>query len=122
MFSSFLKERSRIGNNDCGTCDLCCFRLAFIWVYAPDKGFNGCRKKWYECFRYGFWWGMDYNAYVFLISWLGISLPGAFFERYFEIGDSMRVIFITIYAAILYFAFMGKMIFIIISRIFIIRS
>lgn len=87
------------------------FRLAFIWVYAPDKGFKNCKEKWYECFRYGFWWGMDYNAYVFLISWLLISLPGAFFESYFAIGDSIRVIAITIYAAVLYFAFMGKMIF-----------
>lgn len=87
------------------------FRLAFIWVYAPDKSFKNCKKKWYECFRYGFWWGMDYNAYVFLISWLLISLPGAFFASYFAIGDSIRVIAITIYAAVLYFAFMGKMIF-----------
>ena len=87
------------------------FRLAFIWVYAPDKGFKNCKEKWYECFRYGFWWVMDYNAYVFLISWLLISLPGAFFESYFAIGDSIRVIAITIYAAVLYFAFMGKMIF-----------
>ena len=112
MFSSFFEGTQQDWKIMIVAPVICAvFRLAFIWVYAPDKGFNGCRKKWYECFRYGFWWGMDYNAYVFLISWLGISLPGAFFERYFEIGDSMRVIFITIYAAILYFAFMGKMIF-----------
>lgn len=112
MFSSFFEGTQQDWKIMIVAPVICAvFRLAFIWVYASDKGFNGCRKKWYECFRYGFWWGMDYNAYVFLISWLGISLPGAFFERYFEIGDSMRVIFITIYAAILYFAFMGKMIF-----------
>ena len=23
------------------------FRLAFIWVYAPDKSFKNCKKKWY---------------------------------------------------------------------------
>lgn len=89
------------------------FRLAFIWVYAPDKGFNGCRKNGMNVFVMvsgGAWITMP-MCFNFLA---GNQFTGCLFERYFEIGDSMRVIFITIYAAILYFAFMGKMIFIII--------
>ena len=69
MFSSFFEGTQQDWKIMIVAPVICAvFRLAFIWVYAPDKGFNGCRKKWYECFRYGFWWGMDYNAYVFLIS------------------------------------------------------
>lgn len=87
------------------------FRLAFIYVYAPNKAFSSCKKKWIECFRYGFWWGMDYNAYVFLISWILISIPSAFFPAYCAISDSLRVGAITLYCLVLYVAFMGKMIF-----------
>lgn len=65
MFSSFLKERSRIGNNDCGTCDLCCFRLAFIWVYAPDKGFNAAGRN-----------GM--NVFVMVSGGAWITMPMCF--------------------------------------------
>ena len=35
------------------------FRLVFIMRYGPKKSPVGEWKKWIECFRYGFWWGMD---------------------------------------------------------------
>ena len=40
------------------------FRWIFIRVYGPKEDFASHKEKWLACFRYGFWWGMDYNAYV----------------------------------------------------------
>ena len=54
------------------------FRLIFIEVYRPKKNPFGEWRKWLACFRYGFWWGMDFNAYVFLLLVIFVSLPGAF--------------------------------------------
>lgn len=54
------------------------FRLAFIKIYQPYSSFCGREKALFECFRYGFWWGMDFNAYVFLVSLILISIPSAF--------------------------------------------
>lgn len=90
---------------------LAIFRLAFILTYAPNKNPRSELKKWLTTFNYGFWWGMDFNAYVFLYSLILVSLPAAFFSSYFAIGDTVRVVGVTIYLAILYLAFMGKMIF-----------
>ena len=87
------------------------FRLAFILVYRPKKGPAGEWRKWSQCFRYGFWWGMDFNAYVFLYSLLLVSLPGAFLPGYFAVGDTVRAAGLTAYLVVLYTAFMGKMIF-----------
>ena len=88
------------------------FRLCFIWVYGPEKlPHSGTWKKWRECFRYGFWWGMDWNAYVFLLSLALVSLPGAFLPAYFAIGDTVRAAGVTLYLVLLYTAFMGKLIF-----------
>lgn len=87
------------------------FRAIFIAVYNPHTNLNGQWRRIFHCFRYGFWWGMDFNAYVFLIPLILISLPGAFFPQWLVWGDVLRVIGMLIYTAILYAAFMGKMIF-----------
>ena len=67
------------------------FRLAFILVYRPKKNFYGEAKKWYLCFNYGFWWGMDINAYVFLFSFALITLPAVFLPQVFAISDTLRL-------------------------------
>ncbi|WP_074571584.1 LTA synthase family protein [Selenomonas ruminantium] len=87
------------------------FRLAFILVYAPNKNPRGHWKKWLMCFSYGFWWGMDFNAYVFLFSLVLVSLLGAFFPGYYALGDEVRCYGLLGYLAVIYTAFMGKMIF-----------
>jgi len=87
------------------------FRLAFILTYAPDKSPVNHMRKWWHCFRYGFWWGMDFNAYVFLYGLVLVSLPGAFFPDYYALGDTVRLVGLLIYLAVIYTAFMGKMIF-----------
>lgn len=87
------------------------FRAIFIKVYNPYETLAG---KWlvvWHCFRYGFWWGMDFNAYAFLLPMLLVSVPGAFFDPYYGIGDDIRLIAGIIYATVLYAAFAGKMIF-----------
>ena len=87
------------------------FRLIFILACRPKKTPWGEWRKWIECFRYGFWWGMDFNAYVFLYSMVLVSLPGAFIPAYYTMGDTVRLAGGGIYLAVLYTAFMGKMIF-----------
>lgn len=87
------------------------FRLAFILVYRPKKTPAGEWRKWLTCFRYGFWWGMDVNAYVFLLSMLLVTVPGAFLPAYFAAGDTVRLVLGLLFSAVLYTAFMGKMIF-----------
>ena len=87
------------------------FRLIFILVYRPKKTPRGEWRKWLTCFRYGFWWGMDFNAYVFLVPLLLVSVPGAFLPSYFVVGDMVRMGLLLVYAAALYTAFIAKMIF-----------
>ena len=87
------------------------FRLIFIEVYGTEKSPRGHWKKWYHCFCYGFWWGMDWHAYVFLFSMILVSMPGAFFPAYYDIGDVVRTVGILIYACVLYTAFVSRMIF-----------
>lgn len=86
------------------------FRLVFILWYSPQgiKAYSG--RKLYHCFRYGFWWGMDFNAYAFLIPMLLVSLPGAFFEVWYESGNTVRTFLMTAYLVALYMAFFGKMV------------
>lgn len=112
MFSSFfagLQQDLKLVLVAPWVCAL--FRLAFILVYRPKKSPAGEWRKWFHCFRYAFWWGMDFHAYVFLFSLLLVSLPGAFLPGYFAVGDTVRAAGLTIYLLILYTAFMGKMIF-----------
>lgn len=87
------------------------FRLIFILVYRPKKSPRGEWRKWITCFRYGFWWGMDFNAYAFLIPLVLVSVPGAFLPAYFAVGDTVRIVLFLVYACVLYTAFIGKMIF-----------
>ena len=54
------------------------FRAIFIKVYSPYPNFAGKGKILWHTFRYGFWWGMDFHAYVFVFSMVLVSLPGAF--------------------------------------------
>ena len=52
------------------------FRLIFIAVYNPYRSLKGKGPVIWHCFRYGFWWGMDFNAYVFLIPLVLLSQIG----------------------------------------------
>ena len=87
------------------------FRLVFILLYGPYKSYRGQGRKFFHCFRYGFWWGMDFNAYVFLLLLVLVSLPGAFFPVWHAQGNLMRIVGVDVYMAVLYTAFMGKLIY-----------
>lgn len=93
------------------------FRLIFIKVYQPYPSLKGRGKALRECFRFGFWWGMDFNAYVFLASMVLVSLPSLFVGFFQQYGLELRIFLGCLYGAILYTAFAGKMIFIIIFMI-----
>ena len=87
------------------------FRLVFIMMYGGYSSLGGQWKKFYHCFRYGFWWGMDWNSYTLLYPMILISLPGAFFPEWFSMGNDLRTAGICVYLAILYAAFIGKLIY-----------
>ncbi len=87
------------------------FRLVFILVYAPVKRPRSEWRKWFHCFRYGFWWGMDFNAYVFLVSFVLVTIPAVFLPAVAAVGDTVRLVGLLLYLAVLYTAFAGKMIF-----------
>ena len=87
------------------------FRVAFIKIYNPYPSLKGRGKALWECFRFGFWWGMDFNAYVFLVSMVLISIPSIFFDFFREYGLELRIFLGCLYGLILYTAFAGKMIF-----------
>ena len=86
------------------------FRLTFILAYHPGS-LKGKGRAIFECFQFGFWWGMDFNAYLFLIPLVIISLPSIFWNIFTAYGDMMRVGIGTVYGVVLYAAFMGKLIF-----------
>ena len=54
---------------------------------------------------------MDFNAYVFLIPMVLLSLPGAFFPVWHHWGDTLRLTGGLVYSLVLYLAFAGKMLF-----------
>ncbi|MBR3622464.1 MAG: sulfatase-like hydrolase/transferase [Selenomonadaceae bacterium] len=92
------------------------FRLIFILFYGKKKNPTGEIKKWRECFRYGFWWGMDVHAYLFL--WLFIISLGFYIASFIITGINLTnvlnttLITVTLaFIVILYTAFLGKMIF-----------
>ncbi|MCR5176950.1 MAG: LTA synthase family protein, partial [Anaerovibrio sp.] len=87
------------------------FRLIFITYFGPKSLGEWGREKLYHCFRYGFWWGMDFNAYTYLISLIAVSLPGAFLPQYFAVGDTVRTALMLVYLFVLYVFFWVKMIF-----------
>ena len=83
------------------------FRLVFIQLYKPYP-LAGKWRAVAECFRYGFWWGLDFHAYVFLLLMLLVSLPAAILGT---AAAEWRAVLFTLYAVLLYAAFMGKLIF-----------
>lgn len=87
------------------------FRFLFIKIYGPSYSWKDDKNKLVKTFTYGFWWGLDYHAYVLLLSFILVSLPGAFIPSYFAVGDMVRTVLLTIYMMVLYAAFMGKLIF-----------
>lgn len=87
------------------------FRAIFIVVHKPYPSLTGKGKALRECFRFGFWWGMDLNAYVFVISLVLVTLPGLFIPWWSQHGDVIRTLLGLAYAFVLYVAFVGKMIF-----------
>ncbi len=87
------------------------FRLMFILLYGPYRTVRGQGRKFWACFRYGFWWVMDFKAYVFLVLMLLVTIPGAFFPVWQQQGDWLRIVGTDVYCAVLYTAFMGKLIY-----------
>lgn len=87
------------------------FRAIFIKVYCPYPTLKGKGPVIWHCFRYGFWWGMDFNAYAFLLPLVLVTLPGLFFDGYAALGDTIRIWAGMVYATVLGAAFIGKMIF-----------
>lgn len=85
------------------------FRAVFIAVYHPGLDFSRDKSRLWHCFRYGFWWGMDFNAYVFLISMITVSIPGAFLPAYYAAGDIVRAVGVTVYLIVISAAFIGRM-------------
>lgn len=86
------------------------FRAIFLYVHHPTLDLKKDARKVFEAFRYAFWWGMDFNAYVFLFSLVLVSVPGAFLPSYAASGDDVRACLATAYVLALYAAFCGKMI------------
>ena len=87
------------------------FRAIFIATQKPDGSLEGKGKALFQCFRFGFWWGMDINAYVFVLSLVVVTLPGLFFAPWAAHGDTIRLVLGMIYAMAIYLAFIGKQIF-----------
>ena len=87
------------------------FRFLFIYFFAPNRTFKGQEQKWRTCFSYGFWWGMDFNAYVLLFLFLLVTLPSLGFEYISVHSEFIRAILGTIYFLVVYIAFLGKLIF-----------
>lgn len=87
------------------------FRIIFMIVYNPYPTWKGRWKSVLGSLRYGFWWGMDFDAYVFLLPLVLVTLPALLFDGYHQIEDTVRLVGLTIYSCILYAAFAGKMIF-----------
>ena len=87
------------------------FRAIFIKVYSPYPSLKGRWKVVWHCFRYGFWWGMDFNAYVFLLPLVLVSIPGLFITSYHALENDILLYAGLVYALVLYAAFVGKMIF-----------
>ncbi|SHK55639.1 Sulfatase [Selenomonas ruminantium] len=86
------------------------FRGLFIWKFAPAASRRDWRRLW-GCFRYGFWWGMDLNAYVFLAGLVLVSLPSCFFPAYHAWGGEVRTAMFLLYATAIYLASWGNMLF-----------
>lgn len=87
------------------------FRIIFMHIYNPYTTWQGRWKSVLGALRYGFWWGMDFDAYVFLVPLVLVTIPALWFDTYHQYEDMVRLIGLTIYSCVLYAAFAGKMIF-----------
>ena len=87
------------------------YRIIFIIVYNPYPSLRGRWQSLIGALRYGFWWGMDFDAYVFLIPLVLITIPGLWFDIYHQYEDLIRITALILYSCVLYAAFAGKMIF-----------
>ena len=87
------------------------FRIIFMIVYNPYPSWKGRWKSAVGALRYGFWWGMDFDAYMFLVPLVLVTIPALLIDSYHQYEDLIRLIGLTIYCCILYAAFAGKMIF-----------
>lgn len=85
------------------------YRAIFIKVFCPYPSLAGKGKIIRQSFNYGFWWGLDINAYVILVSWILVTLPSLYFTSL--PADTIKTVLMTIYGLIIYAAFAGKMIF-----------
>ena len=87
------------------------FRIIFMRSYNPYPTWQGRWQAVLGALRYGFWWGMDFDAYVFLVPLVLVTIPALFFGTYHQYEDMVRLIGLTIYSCVLYAVFAGKMIF-----------
>ena len=87
------------------------FRIIFMRIYNPYTTWQGRWKSVLGALRYGFWWGMDFDAYVFLVPLVLVTIPALWFDTYHQCEDIVRLIGLTLYSCVLYAAFAGKMIF-----------
>lgn len=82
------------------------FRAIFIGVYHPYETLKGKGKIIRKCFAFGFWWGMDINAYQLLILLVLVTLPFLAFPGYYM---TAAIVLNTVVSCIIYAAFAGKM-------------
>lgn len=87
------------------------FRIIFMRIYNPYTTWQGRWKSVLGALRYGFWWGMDFDAYVFLVPLVLVTIPALWFDTYHQYEDIVRLIGLTLYSCVLYATFAGKMIF-----------
>ena len=87
------------------------FRIIFMRIYNPYTTWQGRWQSILGALRYGFWWGMDFDAYVFLVPLVLVTIPALWFDMYHQYEDIVRLIGLTLYSCVLYAAFAGKMIF-----------
>lgn len=86
-------------------------RFIFIITNHPYGTLKGRWNTVWGSMRYGFWWGMDYNAYVFLAGVILVALPSAFIVSYQNISDWVFITLGALYGSLIYVAYMGKLIF-----------
>lgn len=87
------------------------FRIIFMRIYNPYPTWQGRWQSVLGALRYGFWWGMDFDAYVFLVPLVLVTIPALWFDTYHQYEDIVRLIGLMLYSCVLYAAFAGKMIF-----------
>ena len=69
------------------------FRIIFMIVYNPYSSWKGRWQAALGSLRYGFWWGMDFDAYVFLIPLVLVTIPALWLDTYHQYEDLIRVLY-----------------------------